>query len=257
MSSKSDSQARLAALREHVSSWLGTRAETIDRHGFKISDSRVAWWNRELAEAGLGSLQVATQDVNGVPMLTRAVLFGLADGLVDDADDETYLNVLWHALIWGSGKSERLNRRRIQAFGDPGLRAERVGTLRESARLARAGKREDAYRTLIRRGGGKVPGLGPAFFTKFLYFASMGRTESPCLILDARVATVLHDAGWAELPKGSFNWYTTQYVSYCDLLDAWAAEQSAVRETAVRPDEIERALFDGVRRESAKSDLGD
>jgi hypothetical protein len=94
-----------------------------------------------------------------------------------------------------------------------------------------------------------IPALGPAFFTKFLYFAGVGEGSTPCLILDARVAASLYEAGWTDLPRSarkngysfSYNWYTDTYVSYCELLKRWADAHGP----KTRPDEIERALFEG------------
>ncbi|MDR7170513.1 hypothetical protein J2W56_004264 [Nocardia kruczakiae] len=80
--------------------------------------------------------------------------------------------------------------------------------------------------------------LGPAFFTKYLYFAGGGDPDHPCCILDTRVATTLHRAGWSSLPtKGS--WLASAYQRYNDLLADWKT-----RTGAPRRDVIERWLFD-------------
>ena len=102
---------------------------------------------------------------------------------------------------------------------------------------------------MIRRGGGVIPALGPAFFAKYLYFVGAGEGSTPCLILDARVASSLYEARWTDLPHSarkncnsfSYNWYTDTYVSYCKLLRGWAD----ARGSGTRSDEIERALFAG------------
>ncbi|WP_159081696.1 8-oxoguanine DNA glycosylase OGG fold protein [Nocardioides sediminis] len=115
----------------------------------------------------------------------------------------------------------------------------------------RASQVEEAYSTLIKRGGGMIPWLGPAFFSKFLYFANghreTGDENARCLILDARVARSLYLAGWSMAPTYrsetgtfSYNWYTETYVSYCQVLEGWTAEVG--RSTA---DMFERALFQG------------
>ena len=125
-----------------------------------------------------------------------------------------------------------------------------MALLRDAASFARDGDVEAAYRTLIREGGGQIRGFGPAFFTKFLYFTSEGAGGTQCLILDARVAGRLAEAGWSSLPWSkrsgySYNWYTATYVSYCDLLARWAQEESGSLGHEVWPDEIERTLFEG------------
>jgi hypothetical protein len=115
-----------------------------------------------------------------------------------------------------------------------------VKALRDAAECARQGDVRGAYESLIRRG--TVPYLGPAFFTKFLYFAS-NQDDPRCLILDARVARSLYRMGWSMAPtypsrSFSFNWYTDTYVSYCELLTRWADAAKT------RPDLFERRLFE-------------
>ncbi len=46
----------------------------------------------------------------------------------------------------------------------------------------------------------------------------------------------------------SYNWYTDTYVSYCQLLDRWAREESERHASTIWPDEIERALFEGSKQ---------
>lgn len=236
---------------EYIKGVLGRRDDYVRQHGFAESQLRIRWWNEELATAGFKpNVSVDPNNVGAVE-LARGHLFTLAETLTE-GDDEDYLNFLWHVLIWGSGTSARNNRTRIAAFVDPTLRGNRVQLLREATTVAREGSVvsvRNAYGKLIRSGGGEIPGFGPAFFTKFLYFAGQGDPAHPCLILDARVASRLYDAGWTSLPRGksrgawtySANWYTDTYASYCELLARWGASAAA------SPDEIERALFEGPR----------
>lgn len=114
--------------------------------------------------------------------------------------------------------------------------AEGAGTSRAAARTARTDPAA-AY-TLIYPGGGTlVASLGPAFLTKFLYFAGHGAAGHPCQILDSRVASALAKAGWASLgPHGG--WPPATYQRYCDLLARWGGQLQ------VRPDILERWLFD-------------
>jgi hypothetical protein len=112
------------------------------------------------------------------------------------------------------------------------------GLLAEAAAMA-ADDPIAAY-ALLRPARTAINGLGPAFFTKFLYFAGGGRRGS--LILDARVAGRLRrSCGWASL-VGTTSWPATTYGRYLELLHRWADEVSA----GVRPvdaDEIELQLF--------------
>ncbi|GAA4688904.1 hypothetical protein APR04_002985 [Promicromonospora umidemergens] len=224
-------------------------ADVVDRgtgildHGPAAANLALPWWNRTLTDAGLGRF-VVTADPNGTAevQLTRGSLFKLADTVGPDADDDAYLNLLWHVLAWGSGPRIRNNRRRIAAFIDPADARTNVALLRQSVEHARSGNTADSYRALVRPGRASIPYLGPSFFTKYLYFAGNGAASHPCVILDARVATRLHHAGWRSLPPRRMNWYTDTYVAYCELLARWADELSTPA-TPVASDQIERALF--------------
>ena len=255
---------------DYIRAALGNRDEYIGDHGFQESQLRIDWWNDELATAAPGRFKVSIDPTGaGATRLRRCDLFALASGLSPHAgpaegvspqdDADKYLNLLWHVLIWGSGSSTRNNRKRIASFVDMEHADDRVGLLVAAAAAARAGGSESArqaYGGLIRKGGGVIPGFGPAFFTKFLYFVGQGEAGHHSLILDARVASSLFDAGWTALPRQrsrggwsySSNWYTDTYVSYCDLLARWAEEATTELGGPIAPDEIERALFEGPER---------
>jgi hypothetical protein len=95
--------------------------------------------------------------------------------------------------------------------------------LRESGPVAAY----DALRSRLR-----IAYLGPAFFTKFLYFAGYDTTSEPRpLILDRFVARGLR-AGW---PRSG--WTSAQYGDYLRHAHAWAHESGAA------PDAVELALF--------------
>lgn len=246
---------------QYVTAWLGHRDRTVLAHGFTEHELRPTWWANTVRSEGLAPDEnfaiTLPPAPDGVPRLTRRALFTMAGRLDPSGADGEWLAFLWHVLSWGSGRSRRNNRKRIHAFADPASRRDRVSLLRLAAQHARNGDARSAYSALIRRGGGMIPGLGPGFFTKFLYFATGGvpggstrfDDGSRCLILDARVARNLHGAGWTTLPhRGqnfSANWHTDTYVSYCDLLHRWAAQQTQTMGAVVAPDEIERALFAG------------
>ena len=171
-------------------------------------------------------------------------MFQLAGPLTTGrANDDEVLSLLWHALAWGSGSKLRQNRRRLDSFVGPRAKAN-VDLLRSAAELSQSSPGV-AYGSLIRHGGEVIGGLGPSFFTKFLYFAGAGSLRHPCAILDARVATTLNVLGWKSLRPGWSNWYTVTYQSYCDLLRRWADHESERLGHTVGIDEIERYLFDG------------
>lgn len=224
------------------------RDDVVLAQGFTERELGTAWWRNEIQASGASADLGIVWDDNEEPRrLTRRSIGQLADRTfeTDQPDDDAVLRLLWNVLIWGSGLSRRQNRRRIEAFAPAAAeRASRIDLLRDAAVLARQGRVEEAYRSLIRRGGGVIPGLGPSFFTKFLYFSGGLRVDHRLAILDARVARSLHCLGWHALPPGYFNWYTSTYVGYCCLLESWAAEIGTLAGSrVVALDEIEYVLF--------------
>jgi hypothetical protein len=202
------------------------RTGYIVAHGFTREEIRPQWWARHEIEITFPST------IDGVSKLTRGDLFAMAETVRSDGD---LLRFVWHVLAWGSGDARRNNLKRIESC--------RASTplLRQAFEAARASDPRKAYGSLIRPGRAAVPHLGPAFFSKLLYFASEG-AQQRCLILDARVARSLFNLGWSIAPTYptktfSYNWYTDTYVSYCELLTCWA-------EVAGNADMFERALFD-------------
>ncbi|MFD6165848.1 hypothetical protein ACFWFR_11695 [Oerskovia sp. NPDC060287] len=226
-------------------------------HGFSDAQLKSVWWTSRLTEAGLADgtspmITFPSTREDGTAVLTRADLFAMSADLRSKGRrgrDEQWLQFLWHVLAWGSGPSRRNNRARIDAFADPVTRRDRIGYLREAAERVWKEDVRGAYGALVEPGRGRIPGLGPAFFTKVLYFlggdAPQERRAVRCLILDARVATSLRSCGWESLPKGNYNWFTDTYVSYCGLLSRWADDLSVAVGRTVEADEIERALFAG------------
>lgn len=226
---------------------LGHRSARVLEHGFGPKVIGTDWWARSLTEAGMNQ-RVELFDHASGPRLTRTDLFRLgARAAQADAEEDDVLSFAWHVLAWGTGSGQRGNRQRIASFADPADRERNVALLRQSLTCAADGDPRSAYSTLIRPGKAAIPYLGPAFFTKVLYFASEGASGTRCLILDARVARSLHNAGWATLPhrRKNFtaNWHTDTYVAYCELMQRWAEEASSELGVEVSPDEIELALF--------------
>jgi len=101
------------------------------------------------------------------------------------------------------------------------------------------------YEDLITsRGAGRIHGNGPAFASKFLYFAHGTRTLPRCVILDRIVAGRLRDLGvWPK--AGDHGWFPSTYAGYCDLMSRWAADASNRVGNGVAADEVEYALFTG------------
>ncbi|MFF3253859.1 hypothetical protein ACFYWP_23260 [Actinacidiphila glaucinigra] len=211
------------------------RAQRIHAHTITVP---VTWWNAALKSRGLpGGPITAPADGPGRNSISRAALFTMATAPLDS--DEDVLRLLWHVLAWGSGSKLRNNHRRLDVIGEGTSTA--AAALREAASLARTDP-EAAYRRLFT--GTRVRYLGPAFFTKYLYFAGGGSSEHPCVILDSQVAETLNKrCGWHSLRSGG-NWPPETYQRYCTLLTRWAREETDRLGRHVCPDEIERWLFE-------------
>ncbi|MFC0431859.1 hypothetical protein [Kutzneria buriramensis] len=183
-------------------------------------DIRDQWWSAEINRLGLDGTPPAS------PSLTRAEVW---------SPDDDVFSLLWRALAWGSGPHLRNNKRRLDSIAaDPDGARKLLEAAREEARR----DPEGAYQLLMPNGRAAIKYLGPAFFTKFLYFAGGGDPLHRCLILDERVATSVCDhcgATWFPI-RG---WYPETYAWYCDQL----AQEAKTRDRAA--DEIELLLFKG------------
>lgn len=85
-----------------------------------------------------------------------------------------------------------------------------------------------------------VRGLGPAFFTKLIYFAGYRRGAGGVqpLILDKQVALRLPaDAGPSRRREGG--WPSSEWVEYLQ----WAAGQAKRTTFGGEPERVEMALF--------------
>ncbi|BBH69407.1 hypothetical protein ACTI_60920 [Actinoplanes sp. OR16] len=151
------------------------------------------------------------------------------------------LELLKTSFAWGSGTR--------QAYGPHRLGEILVDAQPAKLDAATAALQKDgpvaAYRVLL-SGEHKIAGLGPAFFTKFLYF-----TDSSALILDKQLAAAMrrfwerrHTAGdpdpeWLWRPP---TWSSYRYHVYLAFMTMAAARLSDSSE-AWTTDLIERLLF--------------
>ncbi|NEE01183.1 8-oxoguanine DNA glycosylase OGG fold protein [Phytoactinopolyspora halotolerans] len=197
-------------------------------------DLNVAWWNARIIGLPGGPVKSADDSLDRGP-ISRRYLFGLGEEAVTDDTGEAALRLLWHTLLWGTGNSNRGNRRRIDSIRvDPAG----MGRLLHSAAATARTDPAEAFR-LLRRRRATVKGFGPAFFTKFLYFAGGGDPRHPCLIVDSRVQRTLHTCtgGQHALLKPDFGYRVDAYIAALTVLETWAAELS------VAGDEVERWAF--------------
>lgn len=220
----------------------------VDRESSLMEQSipvNTSWWNERLSRYGLVGGPVVARDMdggavtNGPGYISRGDVFGLATSDLNDAD--SVFRLLWHSLAWGAGSHLRLCDRRMEAVSLGG--DDVVQGLIDAAAFSRSDPLQ-AYRAVCpSTHRNLIKYMGPAFATKFLYFAGGGREDHRCVILDSVVANALRSkGGWTSLSsKGG--WPESTYGRYCALAERWASDASDVVGRTVAPDEIEFALF--------------
>lgn len=210
---------------------VSSRAESVLAHEVEVNPT---WWRDGLTDVSL--TEEAPEAVND--RINRAQLFALGHAALDNPIAARRL--LWATLSWGTGKRQRLNRRRIASVTQNldwsgRLLVEAARTSRESA---------EAGLTALQRGNRPLLShLGPSFSTKFLYFAGGGDPNHPCLILDKVVADRLRALVSPSFPYRR-HWGPPTYSDYC-LAIGREARRLSTPERAIAPDELEVQLFTG------------
>ncbi|MFF9351537.1 hypothetical protein [Streptomyces sp. NPDC014734] len=183
------------------------------------------WWPRRLADL---------PRVGRWPIVDRRSVFRMAE---HTDTPEGRRDLLMAALVWGTGTRAREVARRARVFhaNDPDRLDERI---RSAKAEIDGGDPVAAYRVLNDRHA-RVKHLGPAFFSKYLYFATADRPagERRPLIIDSNVALALNELSDQEW-RANERWDSTKYASYLELAHAWAERWGT------EPDVVERKLFD-------------
>ncbi|WP_146362826.1 hypothetical protein [Arthrobacter yangruifuii] len=169
-------------------------------------------------------------DARGRKRLTREDLFILGQRVKTPADAiEFYVGV----CSWGVGNKARDVFRRVVPLTDPRAGERLLEGI--TAVQGPGGSAVAGYQAFRNPDVAYLKGLGPAFFTKLLYFAAgepaAGR-KGHALILDRKVAKAI---GW---PAKTW-WTVEEYKDYIDLVDA----ACDLLDPTPRPDCIEYALF--------------
>jgi hypothetical protein len=179
--------------------------------------------------------------------ITRAEVFAIAQGVA--AATRPLIDLFTGSYLWGMGTTGYGADRYRKILDRAGERLE--PSLASAWKLAQSDHPAFAYSWLF--GGadrrerkpstdattGRLDGYGPAFFTKFLYFAS----EGTALILDARLAHAVHKlSGMPNLVRAGrpVPWTAYRYTVYLH----WMRQTSS--DLRVNPDLLELTLFAGV-----------
>ena len=177
----------------------------------------------------------------GTDVLRRCDVFLVADNW--RAGREGARSLLTAVCLWGYGlRGYGLARTLVVLAADPdGSKLEHNLTPLRGRRLS-----GDDFRNAYSRFGPAsqthLHRLGPAFFSKLLYFGAYRRGEGGVqpLILDKRVAARLpEEAGTAR--SRSWGWPAVDWIAYL----RWAASQAGRPDFGGEPDAVEMALFDG------------
>lgn len=209
--------------------------ETVMKHSIKVDGSR---WQKALADRGLPALEGALADP-GLTFVSRGDVFEIG---ARDITPENAFQLLYYSLAWGLGRKARNLPKRLDGLAKNQQRAAEL--LVDAWTAVRSCEPpEDVYSVLTTsKGRARITWFGPAFSTKFLYFAQGPDLPPRCVILDEVVSTNLADV-WPGVRKDS--WYPDTYERYCTFMSRWAdlATDELNGERKVRADEIEYAVF--------------
>ena len=197
----------------------------------------------QLAPAWTSAQSPLSAEAKGRGSISRQNLSDLAQTV--RAGNESWTQLLIHTFGWGWGGTalgpSRLARV-LEANDSPmieGNLANAVGTLDTSGAVA-------AYWDLNNRSRLHLKHLGPAFFTKFLYFSGAGGPNNapPPLILDKIVARRICTLISQERRLATGGWTTRDYAFYLALM-LRVARHLNIRDDTDQwsPDAVELGIF--------------
>lgn len=212
----------------------GPRA--VMNHVVNVNSDR---WQKVLSDRGLPVPEDKLAS-GGRIMISRAEVFKLGQQVPSRAAS---FQLLYHALAWGLGLPASWLHLRLDGLAEDPDRA--AAKLEEAWLATHAGRSPSEVYTILttERGSGRIKQFGPAFATKFMYFAQ-GPTVMPnLLILDSVVAGKLRGEIWPDARADA--WAPSTYEAYCQLLERWAVQATSLlgAGTPVRADQIEYTLF--------------
>jgi hypothetical protein len=161
--------------------------------------------------------------------LSRDVLFALAEECREFAVPD-WVSFLWHVLAWGVVGDYRNARAIVKSATNDVQHTQLNAILSAAAAASYSGAIRLAYTALH----GKIPRLGPAFFSKFLYFTADRTSPQPrCLILDSRVAAAVFTLTGLDY----FEEKAATYERFCQDVHRWSVRYEVV------PDLVEFRLY--------------
>lgn len=178
-----------------------------------------SWWTKyftgDLAHFWPQQLDDDEVDNKGYRWVSRDGVFAIA--AADGEHRELHTAVA--AYVWGLGKNAYDIGRRVRAFT---MNADTVeNNLRTAASILETDGAVAAYESMLHGGAAQTHEMGPAYFTKFLFFIGYQNpavTGLRPLILDKRVATALRHRGTFGPKAGNGGWPSDlyeRYLTYC------------------------------------------
>lgn len=156
------------------------------------------------------------------PTDARVTRQSLLDSVADVRTGADAVDFYVRVCSWGAGTKAQRVARCVRPLHQPGA----VESLLETHKMVRSGDVVGTYAAMWRGGEYRIKYLGPAFFTKWLYFSAYRDWDSMSLaplILDARVANAL---GWRP-----YGWSAHDYATYLeraeDLRRQWCSDRGA------------------------------
>lgn len=165
-------------------------------------------------------------------VISRDLLFDMAETARKSDSDDDHLRLFWHALAWGVMGNFRNAGQIAHSAQDEAGRLRLAHAVRTASLASYAGDIASAYRAFVET---KINRLGPAFFTKILYFTGNRESVDPrCLIFDAHVESALPTITGQSYSSTK---RTTDYVRYCADVHDWARKYGTI------PDAVEGRLY--------------
>jgi len=150
------------------------------------------------------------------PALNRKRLFELAQRCRQSADSD-WVSFLWHVLAWGVMGDYRNSPTIVASASGDEQRRRLNDILGAAAEASYRGDIRSAY-TAIR---GKVPRLGPAFFSKFLYFtADLDLSGCRAMVLDSRVNAAIFTLTGYDFSEEK----PATYERFCTAVHEWSRQ---------------------------------